>query len=162
MMTLLSKAKDFILGKGRLIIEYTLIGIVITLCGTASALWLAKQRTALQLAQTETRLGKAETRITVVEGVNQAHEETINDLKQLRSKDAQAIDGLIGDYKDLASKDDHAKARLKNLENTNATVKTYLNQPVPTQLACVLNNTCKPTDKSSDTGSASAPTDKPH
>lgn len=158
----LSGAATFVASKGRLIIEYALIAIVVTLCGVASALWVQKQRTAYTLAKTETRLVGAEGRITAVEGVNQAHEATIQDLKKLRGQDAKAIDGLITDYKGLSKSDEAARSRLQNLEKSNATVRTYLNQRVPAELTCLLNNTCAPADKDSHQDRAPAAPAKPH
>lgn len=153
---ILGTAVTFVTDNIRLVIEYVLIAIVVTLCGVAVALWGAKQKSALALAQTQTSLETVASRLATVESVNQGQEATILDLKELRSKDAKAIDGLLGDYKDLSDNDTKVRTRLQTLENSNAAVRDYLNQPVPAELACLLDNTCTATgDQGSDKNRAS-------
>jgi hypothetical protein len=130
----------------RLFIEYALIGAVITLCAVAVSLWGAKAKTELVLAKTETRLNASENRMATLESVNQFHQETIKELKDLRGKDAQALDGLLTDYKMLAQSDSKVRTRLHRLENLNEGVRNYLNLPVPVELECVLNDTCSSPD----------------
>lgn len=143
-------AVGFLTSKFRLVIEYGLIAAVVTLCAVAVSLWGAKKRTELNLATTETRLVRTESRLTTVESVNQAHEETIKDLKTLRGQDAKALDGLLNDYRILAQSDTKVRTRLHNLENSNANVRDYLSLPVPVELRCLLNNTCTPSNPDSD------------
>jgi hypothetical protein len=81
--------------------------------------------------------------------VNQAHEETIRELKDLRGQDAKALDGLLNDYKTLAESDSKVRTRLHHLETSNENVRNYLNLPVPAQLDCLLNDTCT-ADQDSD------------
>lgn len=143
-------AISFVADNARLVIEYVLIGVVISLCGTAFALWIAKQRTELTLSKTQTTLQGVTARVTTLESVNDDNEKTIVDLKNLRTKDAQAIDGLLQDYKDLSDNDTKVRTRLLTLESSNEAVRSYLNQPVPAELGCLLNNTCSATDPSSN------------
>lgn len=152
MLSLLSKIPgvSWLTGNFRLVIEYVLIGTVVSLAGVAVALWGAKAKTEVILAKTETRLGATEGRVTTLESVNQAHEETIKELKDLRGQDAKALDGLLNDYKLLAESDARVRTRLHSLETSNENVRNYLNLPVPAQLDCLLNDTCTPADKGSD------------
>lgn len=131
-------AIGFVTGKFRLVIEYALIAAVVTLAGVAVALWGAKKRTEVVLAHTETRLTSTEGRLTTVEAINQAHEATIADLHNLREKDSLAITGLLDDYKTLHVKDQQMRDLLNDLETHNATVKSYLDQPVPADLVRLL------------------------
>lgn len=150
----LGTAATFLTSKFRLVIEYALIAAVVIIAGVAVALWGAKKKTELVLAQTETRLTTSESRLSTVESVNQANLETINQLTSLRSKDASAIDGLLTDYRSLSNNDTAVRTRLQTLERSNEAVRDYLNQPVPTELACLLNGTCATGDKGSDKDSA--------
>jgi hypothetical protein len=86
-----------------------------------------------------------------VESVNQ-QQETIGELKELRLQDAQALTGLLTDYKVLADNDARARNRLATLEKSNETVRNYLNQRIPPDLACLLNNTCDTGNSGSDKG----------
>jgi chromosome segregation ATPase len=151
MLKLLSKIPgvSWLTGNFRLVIEYALIAGVITLAGVAMTLWGAKAKTEIVLAKTETRLGATENRVTTLESVNQAHEETIRELKDLRGQDAKALDGLLNDYKTLAESDSKVRTRLHHLETSNENVRNYLNLPVPAQLDCLLNDTCT-ADQDSD------------
>jgi len=152
MLNLLSKIPgvSWVTGNFRLVIEYALIGTVVTLAGVAVALWGAKKNTEIVLSKTETRLTGTEARMTTLESVNQAHEATIKDLKDLRGQDAKALDGLLNDYKLLAESDTKVRTRLHNLETSNENVRNYLNLPVPAQLDCLLNDTCTPANQGSN------------
>lgn len=158
MFSLLSK---WLTGSFRLVIEYLLIAAVVTLAGVAVALWGAKKKTEIVLSKTETRLGATEGRVTTLESVNEAHEATIKELKDLRGQDAKALDGLLNDYKILAESDSKVRTRLHNLETSNENVRNYLNLPVPAQLDCLLNDTCTPADKGSDKDRAGKASGKP-
>ena len=163
MFSLLSKIPgvSWLTGNFRLVIEYALIAAVVSLAGVAVALWGAKKNTEITLSKTETRLTGAESRMTTLESVNQAHEETIKELKDLRGQDAKALDGLLGDYKILAEADTRVRTRLHNLETSNENVRNYLNLPVPAQLDCLLNDTCTPADKGSDKDRKSGTANQP-
>lgn len=162
MTAIFGKVMGFVTGKARLVIEYALIAAVVILCGVAVSLWGAKKSTEVTLAKTETRLGVTEGRMTTLESVNQAHEETIKELKDLRGQDAKALDGLLTDYKMLAESDSKVRTRLHSLETSNENVRNYLNLPVPAQLDCLLNDTCTPADKGSDKDRASGTASKPN
>lgn len=163
MLNLLSKIPgvSWLTGNFRLVIEYALIAAVVSLAGVAVALWGAKKNTEIVLSKTETRLTGAEARMTTLESVNQAHEATIVELKELRGQDAKALDGLLGDYKILAEADARVRTRLHNLETSNENVRNYLNLPVPAQLDCLLNDTCTPADQGRDKDRTGRPAVQP-
>jgi uncharacterized membrane-anchored protein YhcB (DUF1043 family) len=152
LLNLVSDAWQYVVNKKRLIIEYVLIGVVLTLAGAALTLWL--QQRAL-----EDKLKETNKLVTSLEIANQTQDATIDDLKVLRNKDAQALDGLLNDYKSLASNDAVVRSRLSTLEKSNATVHDYLSQPLPAELTCLLNNTCS---KDSNKDRTSSPTAKPN
>ena len=136
--------------KKRLLLEYFLIALVVMIAGFTFTMWLQKGRLALSLAETQTELVSVHDRLTVVETVNTQQEETIASLNELRVSDARALGSLITDYKFLAQNDLQARKRLDSLEQTNETVRTYLNQPVPLDLICLFDQTCPAGDKGSN------------
>ena len=142
----------FVSTKGRLIIEYILIAAVVTMAGAMLALWSVKKHT-------DAKLETVQQRVTVLESENQRQETTIAYLKELRRKDAQALDGLMQDYRILAERDHKVRDRLKELERSNESVRNYLNRPLPAELKCLLNNTCSgaPGDGNRQPGTAPIP-----
>lgn len=153
----LATAWGFLKNKKRLVIEYVLIAIVVAVAGFTFTLWLSKIRTEKALAETRTDLVTVQGRLTAVESINQAQEATIGELKELRHADAQALTGLLTDYKVLAENDARARKRLDSLEKTNEAVRTYLNQRIPPDLACLLNGTCEAGNQGSDKDRAGNP-----
>lgn len=148
----------FFKNKTRLVIEYALIAVIVAAAGFTFSMWLSKERTEKSLLTTQNELQTVQQRLGAVESVNQQQQETIGELKELRFQDAQALTGLLTDYKVLADNDALVRNRLATLEQTNETVRNYLNQRIPPDLACLLNNTCDTGNSGSDkggTGSAS-------
>lgn len=134
-------ALSFVADKFRLVIEYVLIGLLITVAGFTLALWLEKSNLQDSVQAMTTKLAGVEIN-------DKVQNETIEQLKDLRLQDAQAISGLLDDYKYLAKHDRDAEARLNDLEKSNATVRAYLDSSIPPELVCLLNNTCAPSDDS--------------
>lgn len=148
----LGTAIGFVSSKKRLIIEYALIAVVLSLAAVTFTLWLQKRTT-------DQKLETVQASLTTLEVANQIQDKTIDDLKDLRKRDAHALDGLLSDFKVLAEHDNTVRRKLRNLETTNEAVRDYLNKPVPAELACVLDNTC---NKDSDQdGKGSAPGQSP-
>ena len=148
----LAKALGFFKNKTRLIIEYVLIAAIVAAAGFTFSMWLSKERTEKSLLTTQNELQIVQQRLGAVESVNQQQQETIGELKELRFQDAQALTGLLTDYKVLANNDARARNRLATLEQSNETVRNYLNQRIPPDLACLLNNTCDTGNPGSDKG----------
>lgn len=135
-----AKILGFLRGNSRLLCEYGLIAIVVIIGGFTVGQWCSKKQLEARLVQTEQELGIVGARLTVVEAVNAAHEQTISSLRVLREKDATALEGLLNDYKALADQDNHIRSQLNELRQTNQTVQIFLDQPVPAELIRMLND----------------------
>ena len=81
-------------------------------------------------------------RVVNVEVINEAQDKTISDLQALRQQDAAVMAGLVTDYAKLSKSDATARKKLSELEKQNANVRDYLDQPLPPELVCMLNNSC--------------------
>lgn len=131
----LGTAVSFVAGNARLVIEYVLIALAITGAATAIALWY--RTNYLEACNDELR-----ERVVNVEAINEAQDKTISDLQALRRQDAAAMAGLVTDYAKLSKSDATARKKLSELEKQNANVRDYLDQPLPPELVCMLNNSC--------------------
>jgi len=85
-------------------------------------------------------------RVIQAESINDHQEKTIGDLQRLREIDALVMAGLIADYTRLSKVDASTRNKLSELEKTNATVRTFFDQPLPAELICMLNESCDPKD----------------
>lgn len=133
----IGRAVAFVTSKTRLVIEYVLIALLLTSAGVALTLWvrtdgLENNNEALQV------------RVSHSESVNEAQDRTISLLQDLRRRDAALMKGLADDYSTLAKSDVSARKKLAALEKRNESVRSYLEQPVPDELVCLLNVTCTP------------------
>ncbi len=142
----LASAVSFIKNKNRLLIEYALIALLVTVSGFTLTLWLSKERAENSLITTQAELGEVARRLGIVEFINVQQEATIASLKELRVLDAQVLTGLFKDYRSLVANDARARERLENLEQSNETVRQYLDYIIPPELACLLNATCETGD----------------
>lgn len=147
----LATAATFVKTRSRLAIEYGLIAVLITVAGFTFSLWLSKGKTEKALSHAKSSLASVQGRLDSVEQINQTQEATIGELKELRLLDAQALTGLLSDYKSLSKSDTRARKRLDTLEKTNEVVRNYLDQRIPPDLVCLLNDTCRATG-TGDTG----------
>ena len=131
----LGTAISFVPSNARLIIEYVLIALAVAGAATAIALWY--RTNYLEACNDELRK-----RVVNVEAINEAQDKTISDLQALRQQDAAAMAGLVTDYAKLSKSDATARKKLSKLEKQNANVRDYLDQPLPPELVCMLNNSC--------------------
>lgn len=131
----LGTAISFVTGNARLAIEYVLIALAIAGAATAITLWYRTH-------YLETRNDELRERISNVEVINEAQDKTITDLQDLRKQDAAVMAGLVTDYAKLSKSDMAARKKLSDLEKQNANVRDYLDQPLPPELVCMLNNSC--------------------
>lgn len=131
----LGTAISFVTGNARLVIEYVLIALAIAGAATAITLWYRTQ-------YLETRNDELRERISNVEVIDEAQDKTITDLQDLRKQDAAVMAGLVTDYAKLSKSDMAARKKLSDLEKQNANVRDYLDQPLPPELVCMLNNSC--------------------
>lgn len=137
----IAKAVSFVVSKRRLLCEYGLIAAVVITGGFTVGQWYSKQRMTTQLAQVEAELATVGSRLVLVEAVNDAHEQTLNSLRELRARDAVALEGLLNDYRELSLRDMQVRSQLNELRKSNENVEMYLAQPVPDKLARMLNST---------------------
>ena len=126
-------AVSFVTGNARLVIEYVLIGLIIAGMATAITLWYRTQ-------YLETRNNELRERVVNVEVINEAQDKTISDLQALRQQDAAVMAGLVTDYAKLSKSDATARKKLLDLEKQNANVRSYLDEPLPPELVCMLND----------------------
>lgn len=122
----------------RLLVEYALIALVLVIGGAMLHMWSVKNN--LQKKNEELAV-----RMSTVELTNQLQEESLTTLREARSADNEAIKGLADDNKRLSDVHNKNLNRLRALEKQNASVRAYLDQRLPPELACVLNRTCAPT-----------------
>lgn len=150
----ISKVLDFIKAKTRLAIEYLLLALLIAVAAIAVTMWLHKMKTDLALAKTQTELVSVKSRLGDVERTNQIQQETIESLRDMRKRDAEALTGLFLDYKNLSGNHTAVRAKLRELEIKHENVRFYLNSDIPPELKCLLNKTCTPSAGSDKAGKA--------
>lgn len=141
LLNLIPNAVGWVTSNVRLIIEYALIAIIVTLCGTTLAMWSGKTLVEKRLLSTEKSLIQVGSRLETVETINEIQEGTITTLKTLRDKDSEIMSKLVDGYDNLVRQDGSVRARLSNLEQSNEAVREYLDKPIPPDLACLLNAT---------------------
>lgn len=140
-LPLIGKVLTFFKTKPRLICEYGLIAAVVIIGGFTVTQWYSKTQIELRLAQAETQLATVGSRLVIVETVNEAHQRTIESLRDLRERDVVALEGLLNDYLVLSMRDGQIRRQLDALHQSNLTVQKYLDQPVPDELVRLLNGT---------------------
>lgn len=148
--SILLKIKQYLLRKGRLIVEYGMIVTVVILGALSINLFFQSREADNKLQTLEGKLSDQSVMLFTLTDSNARQQNTINNLMELRSRDATAIEGLITDYKALADTSTKADKRLKKLEDSNEAVRVYLSSDIPAPLMCLLNNTCTPSNNSED------------
>lgn len=137
----ISSLLGFFTSKKRLFCEYGLIAIVVIIGGFTVGQWYSKTQLEKRLASAEATVDKVSSRLVLVEAVNNAHEQTLNNLRELRERDVVALEGLLNDYRALSLRDQQVRSQLNELRKSNQNVEIYLSQPVPDELARMLNAT---------------------
>lgn len=125
----------FITGKARLFVEYVLLALLVAAVASCVTLWMETK--AQKHLLNDLRL-----KVSQNEATNAAQEQTIAELSEARLRDAAATAGLIKDFEQLAKLDRSTQRKLKELERKNAAVRSYLDQPVPPELGCLLDGSC--------------------
>lgn len=148
--SILLKIKKYLLEKGRLIVEYLMIVTVVILGALSINLFFQSREANNKLQTLEGKLTDQSVMLFKLTDSNVQQQNTINNLMELRSRDATAIEGLVTDYKALADTSTKVDKRLKKLEDSNEAVRVYLSSDIPAPLMCLLNNTCAPSDGSKD------------
>lgn len=138
----LATAVGFVKSKSRLVIEYVLIGLLITIAGLTFTMWLAKERTETKLERAEADVAVLQSKVSEVERINNDQARTIEQLQELRVLDATTLQGLMRDHDAITKRDTSERKQVKQLEKTHEDVKSFMQQPVPPVLGCVLDGTC--------------------
>lgn len=141
----------FIIDKGRLVIEYLLIAAVVALCAVTTTMWIQKNAISAKLDKTKEQVTDLKVKVDLQDA-------TISDLKALRTTDAEALTGLLTDFKSLSKNDATVRDRLRKLEQSNEAVRQYLETPIPVELQCLLAGTCAASGKGGASSPASSPT----
>jgi TRAP-type uncharacterized transport system fused permease subunit len=140
----------------RLWIEYALIAAVVIFAGLAVTVKMESLRQEIKITSLSSRIESAETRLGVVEGVNEAQKEVIQDLAAQRSIDGASIVKLMDTYQELTIADRNLRNQLSNLEN-NDEARSYLDTPVPNSVGCLWDNSCTATGADEASGSGDLP-----
>lgn len=145
----LKAAGAFVAGNYRLVIQYLLVAALITVCGFTLSLWFTKEATETRLTLAESKLETADLQLaTLSNQIEQAHQVNreqateIERLEHLRQLDSAAFGEMIGRFLEASRNDAELRSLVAKLEKENASVKTYLDQRIPSELVCVFNNTC--------------------
>ena len=138
-MKILSNAVGWFTGHARLVIEYVLIGLLVSVSGYALWSWgHANQQDVKIAAMSGTLDARAQVIDTLVQ-TNVDQDNAIAALKDLRERDAKAIAGLQKDKAYAASDRRSWAAKLEQLEKSNALAKKLLDIAVPADTSCVLD-----------------------
>lgn len=138
---------SFIKDKGRLALEYALIGLVIAMSAYCLSVYIKGKNTERALEKTVTALKSANSQLALQEAITEDQRAAILDLKSTRESDANAFNGLLKDFRVLSLKDAAAKKKLESLERQNEKARDYLNNAVPPELECLLLNACEDSSK---------------
>lgn len=141
-----------VLPQVRLWIEYALIGAVIVFAGLAVTVKMESLRHEAKIEKLSGKVDAAETRLGVVEGVNQAQKQIIEDLANQRDLDGKSIVSLMDTYQKLTIADRNLRKQLNDLEK-NDEARTYLDGPVPDPVGCLYNDSCNATSAGEASGS---------
>ena len=125
----------FITGKARLFVEYVLLALLVAAVASCVTLWMETKSQKQQLHELRYRISQNE-------ALNERQSQTIAELSEARLRDAAATAGLIKDFEQLAKLDRSTQRKLKELERKNVAVRSYLDQPVPPELGCLLDGSC--------------------
>lgn len=144
-MNLKTEAICAIQSKIRLVIEYGLVAVVITLGGFTIALWAQKKHTDLTLTQVRADLTLSNHKIGVlgsslksVQEVNKKQEDTIQELQRLRVLDSETIGSLQAKLQDTIHLRTSEQKKLDQIRNKDEEVDKYLSSPIPARLRNVL------------------------
>lgn len=132
-------ALPFVKENGRMVLSYVLIALVIASASLAVTMWFQRERLDKKLETAQVKIGALERKVQAVETINREQQSQIENLAELREIDSKALTGLNDDYRALNDRDVRLNKQMRNLENSNATVRGYLDTPVPDDLRRLLN-----------------------
>lgn len=129
--TMVDKVLSFVTSKFRLIIEYVLIGIVLSLCGIVACQYYQQVGMQKTITDTENKLGD-------YAQSNGELSTAVQTLMQQREVDWKTVESLLKDFDQFAATDEKLAKRLRDLEKRNVEVKIYLDTAIPDDLRRLL------------------------
>jgi septal ring factor EnvC (AmiA/AmiB activator) len=145
MPTVIRNAFGWALGHVRLIIEYALLALVVTLAGAVLYGRIHAVQQDRQISDLANHLSNAASTINEQAQANRDQDAAIAKLHELRELDGEAIAGLNRDLHQVGAKSDAIRSKLAQLEKRNAQAKALLDTPVPDAVGCVLDDRPCPT-----------------
>ena len=124
--------------KRRLFVEYLLLAMFIMFAGLSFALWYTRKEVKAELALANADLIVVNNRLTTQEFINDTQNLTIDNLRNLRQIDNDALASLLGEFDSLSKTNKTVRSKLQELEKTNEAVRNLRNQPLPPELGCLL------------------------
>lgn len=144
MKILSNLASATVKSKVRLWIEYFLIALVLVMAGVGTWFYIKSLRMENALVTVSAELIKANDRVALVEGVNAEQAEAIKTIKSVTEISDTMLKGVARDIEAMRNDDRTVSNRIKALEKTNEAVRQYLRTAVPSDVGCVLDQTCDP------------------
>lgn len=141
-LPILSGAATFVKSNVRLVIGYFILGAFVIAGGYALSQYVQRQKTEVKLAQTETTLVVTQQRAGTLETIVDQQVKTIGVVTDMRETDAEIAERLLGENKRIVREKAALEKRLQALEQQNETVRAYLDQRIPPELGCLLNESC--------------------
>ena len=158
MATLLSSAWSFVTDRARLIIEYALIVLIIVLGVYGTVAYFRTKSLTESTLDLSQRLGQVKGTLDQQVSANADQDKAIAELKRLRELDSKALDGLHHELESADTKGEDLRAKIRQLEKTNADAKALLDTAVPPSLGCVLDGTaCAGTGGHDTNGGGTSP-----
>jgi len=149
-----------ITSKIRLYVEYAVLALLIGVAGLAVTLKMQTYRQEISITNLKSdfetekvKVERANERIDLVEGVNEAQAKVIDTLGGQREKDNLAVTKLLNTYQTLRDNDQKLRDKLDDLEKTDADAKSYFDIPMPESVACLYDDSCPDTPAKTSGGS---------
>lgn len=136
----------FVGDRKRLVIEYVMIAVVVTMAGALFTLWLEKRTLADQLGEVLVKVEGLEIENKNQDIVIEQQTDSIETLQDIRKRDSDILTKLFNDYGTLSQTNSVFKKQLQDLEKNNESVQKYMHSDLPAELNCVLNETCTAAD----------------
>lgn len=156
--TTVSTGWSWVTGHVRLLIEYALIAVFVTLAGFAVQQYYHGKGLQEQVDKLNTDVGSLNTSIDQLATVNHQQDEAIQKMRKLREIDSQSITALQTGLSSNKRVSEATRDMLNQLEVTNAAAKEILDMPLDPGLRCMLDRTCPDKGGDKDKGRRPNPT----
>lgn len=129
----------FFTGKVRLVIEYAMIAVILSLAGFAWYSAHERESLSKSVVNLSGQIGSLSESLNSQVDVNHAQDKAINTLTQLRVIDSDSMSALQDLLSDTTKQSAAVRINRARLEKSDAATKDILDRPVPAALACVLD-----------------------